>query len=261
MPSPFPGMDPWLENPTDWTGFHDILIVATVKAMQPGLRARGYYAKPGERVWLTQPRRPIYPDVALISVPTSRNPTSTGAVLAPDEPIRMRRADVEVTESYVDIYDLHGNRLVTSIEYLSPANKSDTDGRAMYLRKQEEARSAGIHLVEIDLIRRGPHVLDIPEANLQDLDRWDYLINLVRRGTNEYEFYPLRLRNHLPVIRIPLANGDDDAALDLQAIFNESYEIGPYPDSLNYADEPQHRLADDDATWANEILVRAGYRT
>jgi hypothetical protein len=254
-------MDPWLENPTDWTGFHDILIVATVKAMQPALRARGYYAKPGERVWLTQPRRPIYPDVTVVSVSRMARQSSTpGAVLAPDEPMRMHRAAVEVTETFVDIFDLHGNRLVTSIEFLSPANKSDTDGRAMYLRKQEEARQAGIHLVEIDFIRRGPHVLDIPESFLQDIGRWDYLVNLVRRDGTEFEFYPLRLRDRLPAIRIPLRAGDDDAALDLQAVFNESYDIGPYPESLNYSMDPQHPLAEDDAAWAHELLVHAGYR-
>jgi hypothetical protein len=184
----------------------------------------------------------------------------SSAVLTVDEPVRVAHASLEIVETYVDIYDLNGNRLVTSIEFLSPTNKSDAEGRMMYQRKQEEARQAGIHLVEIDWIRRGPHVLDLPESALHELDRWDYLVNLVRRGGVEYEFYPIRLRNRLPTIRIPLDARDEDAALNLQAVFDESYQIGPYPESLNYLSEPIHPLPADDAAWANEMLVQAGLR-
>src|SRR5687767_614809 len=106
MPSPFPGMDPWLEHPANWPAFHDILIVVTVQQLQPQLRDRDYYAKPGERVWLTQPRRPIYPDVTVIRPPAAHEPSATrSAVAAPDEPVRISRGMVEVHEGFVEIFD------------------------------------------------------------------------------------------------------------------------------------------------------------
>lgn len=77
----------------------------------------------------------------------------------------------------------------------------------LYERKQQELCEAGVHLVEVDFIRRGPHVLEIPETVVEEFRPWDYLVNLARRGSGEYEFYPLRLRERLPRIRVPLKPG------------------------------------------------------
>ncbi|MGH7201375.1 MAG: DUF4058 family protein, partial [Planctomycetaceae bacterium] len=113
MPSPFPGMDPWIESPSEWTGFHDILIVKTIEVLQPQLRARGYYANPGDRVWLTEPRRPIYPDVAVIRRTRLKGRADAGVAVAdPDEPVRIQQAQIEIRESFIEIFDAIGNRLV-----------------------------------------------------------------------------------------------------------------------------------------------------
>jgi hypothetical protein len=261
-------MDPWLESPTEWPGFHDILIITTVELLQPQLRARGYYANPGERVWLMEPHRPIYPDVAMIQ--RARRPTpaavsvsaeSALAVLEPDEPLRVPVPDVEIHEGFVEIFDAAENRLVTGIEFVSPANKIDYDGRRLYQQKQQELREAGVHLVEVDLIRRGPHVLDIPQRVVEDARPWDYLVNLARRGSHELEFYPILMQQPLPRIRVPLKSGDDDATLDLQLAFNRSYDIGPYPERLNYAAAPpEPTLSDELIRWTGELLTEKGLR-
>lgn len=260
MSSPFPGMDPWLEEPTVWPGFHDILIVSTVEVMQPQLRERGYYANPGERVWLVEPRRPIYPDVAMFRRESSRQQAEEVAVLVPDEPVRVRQAQVEVHEGFVEIFDAAGSRLVTGIEYVSPANKSDRDGRSLYERKQQEMRETDVNLVEIDFVRRGPHVLDVPSAVAEQLRPWDYLVNTVRRGSEMYEIYPIKLRDRLPRIRIPLKSGEEDAVLDLQEVFDRSRAIGPYPERIDYNADPVPALAADDAAWADEILKQKELR-
>lgn len=263
MPSPFPGMDPWLEVPTVWSGFHDILIIATVDVLQPQLRARGYYANPGERVWLVEPQRPIYPDAALFRLqrPQPRpQPEGAVAVMEPDEPVRVQQVQVEVHEGFVEIYDAVGSRLVTGVEYLSPANKCEADGRSLYERKQREMREAGVNLVEIDFIRRGPHVLDVPQKVVENLRPWDYLVNTVRRDSAMYELYPIRVRDRLPRIRIPLKSGDEDAVLDLQEVFDRAYEIGPYPERIDYGSDPSPPLSDDDAAWADQILREKGLR-
>ncbi|MBW3540399.1 MAG: DUF4058 family protein [Planctomycetes bacterium] len=255
-------MDPWLESPTEWPGFHDILVIVTVELLQPRLRQQGYYANPGERVWLTQPERSVYPDVAVIRRQPAerRGDRTSAAVIEVDEPIRVQRSEVEVHEGFVDIVDAAGHRVITSIEFLSPTNKLDTDGRKLYERKQQETRDAGVHLVEIDLIRRGPHVLEVPPGVVERLRPWDYLVNLVRREADEYEVYPIRLRDRLPRIRVPLKMGDEDAVLDLQEAVERAYEIGPYQDRLDYTRPPMPPLSDDDARWADELLKDKGFR-
>lgn len=262
MPSPFPGMDPWLEAPHIWPGFHWKLIVETVAVLQPQLRARGYYVDTAERVWLTEPRRPIYPDNVVFEVSPRRStePDAAVAVLDVDEPVRIKHADVEVHQGYIEVYDAESHRLVTGIEFLSPTNKSDKQGRELYLRKQHELREADVHLVEIDLLRGGPHVLDVPQEVVDEMRPWHYLCNLVRRGVDQYEVYPIALQDRLPRIRIPLKTGDTDAALNLQDVFNRSYEIGPYPDRLNYERDPMPPLNPDDVAWADELLKTKGLR-
>lgn len=262
MPSPFPGMDPWLESSSEWPGFHDTLVIKTVETLQPQLRSRGYYAKPGERDWLSHTRG-VVPDVATIIRPDASRaitPESV-AVAEPDEPVRITHAEFEIHEGFVEIYHAGNDRLVTGIEFVSPTNKTDKQGRELYLRKQEEFRSAGIHLVEVDLIRRGPHVLDIPEEVAEGLRPWEYLVNIARRGSQEYEVYPIKLRDSLPRVRIPLESNDDDAVLDLQNVFDQSYDINPYPERANYqSPPPPPELNEDDRVWVGEILKLEGLR-
>jgi hypothetical protein len=88
---------------------------------------------------------------------------------------------------------------------------------------------------------------------------WSYLVNLVRRGADSYEVYPIGLGQRLPRLRIPLRNGDDDAMLDLQEAFTRSYDIGPYPERLNYKSDPPG-LSDAEVAWVNELLQSKGFR-
>src|SRR5438445_13033337 len=64
MASPFPGMDPYLEDPALWPGVHESLIVYSRDALQPLLLPR-YYVEVGERIYLEDPREIIYPDAAI----------------------------------------------------------------------------------------------------------------------------------------------------------------------------------------------------
>ena len=44
MRTPFPGMDPYLEQPESWQGFHNSLIAAVALDLAPRLRPRDYVA-------------------------------------------------------------------------------------------------------------------------------------------------------------------------------------------------------------------------
>ncbi|MCA8996394.1 MAG: DUF4058 family protein [Planctomycetaceae bacterium] len=253
MQNPFPGMNPWLEAPGVWKGFHDAIVVKTVEQMQPSLRQQGYYIEIGERVWIAD-SRDIWPDNLVFRKlgPRSQPSQPAGALVA-DEPVRVMRFEEEVRETFAQIRN-RDHELVCVIEYVSPANKRRGPGREKYQQKQREYRDEGIHLIEVDLLRAGPHVLDLPEAVVEELRPWDYLVNLVRRGGNEHEFYPVRLRDRLPRVWVPLRHEDPDAVLDLQQIVDAAYELGPYPEKLCYEEPPVPPLSEADEAWAREIL-------
>ena len=64
MPSPFPGMDPYLENPEIFPDFHDSAITYLREALQASLPAP-YFAALGRRVWIEVSRRSVGPDVQI----------------------------------------------------------------------------------------------------------------------------------------------------------------------------------------------------
>ena len=53
MPSPFPGMDPYLEAPTLWPDVHHALIGHLRELLLPRLRP-AYFAQIEERIYVTE---------------------------------------------------------------------------------------------------------------------------------------------------------------------------------------------------------------
>ena len=257
MPSPFPGMDPYLDDVEKWSGLHHLLITSTVAQLQPSLNQRGYYADPGERVWLSESERTILPDVVLARGSRSGPRHSEGGTLIADEPVRVRCE--EFREPFIDIRDSATHRVIAGIEFISPSNKLSRDGRKLYRRKQRDTQLHGIHLVEIDLTRRGRSIVDLPSEILR-VENCDYLANLVRHRRLDFEYYPIRLRDRLPRIRLPLRAGDEDAVLDLQQAFDDAYDTGPYSVRVDYSSVCEPPLGENDAAWANELLKTKGLR-
>lgn len=73
MPSPFPGMDPYLEEPILWPGLHQRLITHigdTLNALMPPR----YVADIGERLYVVQPEHSVYPDVVVLQHPSPPAP-------------------------------------------------------------------------------------------------------------------------------------------------------------------------------------------
>ena len=155
MPSPFPGMDPYLEEPSQWPGVHQRLITYMADAMQPRIRPR-YHVLIGERVYIAEPPQSFYPDVTLLQYPAQRAPADSGvAVAEPDTPTAVGNyLDAAQRQPFIEIVHADTGTVVTIIEVLSPSNKIGA-GREEYLRKQERILSSGTHLVEIDLLRVG----------------------------------------------------------------------------------------------------------
>ncbi|MGE3818026.1 MAG: DUF4058 family protein [Isosphaeraceae bacterium] len=256
----FPGMDPYLEDPVLWPGVHSSLIVYMRDLLQPRLRPR-YVAAIEERVYVQGPDRDVMPDVSIRQYrPERAGPVGGAALLEADAPVVVKVPPEPVRETYDSILDLHANpRVVTLIEVVSPSNKCPGPGRESYLAKQGEVFAGGVHLVEIDLLRRGTHVLSVPEYAARRNAPYDTLacVNRAEGRRDSYELYPRPLADRLPRIRIPLAGDDPDVPLDAQAILNQTYEAGSYRDRIDYSRPCHPPLTPDQQAWAAPLL-RAG---
>jgi Protein of unknown function (DUF4058) len=265
MPSPFPGMDPYLENPEIFPDFHDSVITYLREALQASLPPP-YFAALGRRVWIEVSRRSVCPDVQVhhgkTGVESPRPaPALSFAVAAATiaRPVTVKVALDEFREPFIEIYTRgdEGKRLVTSIEVLSLSNKTPGEqGRELYVRKQREILSNKAHLVEIDLLRAGQHVSAVPlDAALRECEAFDYHVSVHCFDDRETFFvYPIRLEDCLPPVAIPLLPGDSPVTVDLQSVFNRCYDAGPYSREIRYGvDAVTPALSVDQAAWATEL--------
>lgn len=267
MPSPFPGMDPYLEQ--FWRDIHARLIIYAADQLQtrlpPDLRARVE-----ERVFV-EPAfgtpRSVYPDIRVVErgrgqvAPPSPS-VSPGPAVA--EPLVIYVPDESVTERYIDIIDMgSGRRVVTAIEVLSLANKSPGEGQELYRKKQRELRDGRVNLVEIDLLRAGDRVLSVGAARIPASHRTLYQVCVYRAAASVpcWEVYRVPLQERLPVIRIPLRLTDLDIPLDLQALIDQCYRNGGYDEDIDYSIEPAPPLDAEEARWADTLLRQVGRRS
>lgn len=264
MPSPFPGMDPYLE--AHWRDVHTGLVIYARDALQ-GVLPRSLRARVEESVLLEMPEglgdHPLIPDVRVVEY-TSTRQTQSGPErsIAVGEPLLVEAEIEPVTEPYIEIIDREsGNRVVTVIEFLSPSNKSPGANRKQYLRKQREICASDANLVEIDLNRFGIHTLAFALVNVSPAIRTPYMA-CVRRTTRRglAEVYPMPLRQRLPMVKVPLRPNDADVPLDLQSLVEQCYRNGGYEGTLNYVADPDPPLSGADDEWANEWLHEKGLR-
>src|SRR5207302_9295148 len=133
---------------------------------------------------------------------------------------------------YIEVRQRSASRLVTLLELVSPANKTTQQGRAGYLDKRREGRSAGANLVEIDLVLQGQPTLDYSRDGLPD---WDYAVTVTRSTQPErYEIYTTTLQKRLPRFRLPLAADDRDTVVDLHDVFRRCYDQGDFGSQIDY---------------------------
>jgi hypothetical protein len=182
------------------------------------------------------------------------------ALLEADPALEVQILLLEVEETYLTIRDRQsGQRIVTVLEVVRPTNKYAGPGRASYVAKQTEIWRSATHLVEIDLLRTGPHVVAVPEWAARQHGPYDYLVCVNRaEGLRDwFSLYPRRLRERLPRIRLPLATPDPDVVCDIQAVLTRTYESGGYAERLSYAAPCMPPLAPADQAWADTIIRHA----
>ncbi len=221
MPSPFPGMDPYLEDEAHWPVFQRQLVHALYQTLLPGLMDR-YRARVTERHY------------------TSEQALFTSVLRQ------------EHHESMLELRQRSDGRLVTLVEVISPGNKATPQGRQAYLARRQEARRQNANLVEIDLVLQGATVLDCPR---EGLPTWDYAV-VVSRWTqpDRYQVYSVALAKPLPRFRVPLASDDRDTVVDLQAAACRAYEQGDFLDKIDYTVDPRTKLTDEQRDWLGRRL-------
>ncbi len=211
------------------------------------------------------PHPDFYRDARVVQVRrgTATLPKSAGVATADHLVIPLERVETDVrTERWLEIIDAgSGNRIVTALELLSPTNKADPRGREAYHHKQQDFLNTGVNLVEIDLLRAGTRILAVAEHQLPLSYRQSYLACVARAVEPPVaQVYRLSIRERLPVIGIPLREGEADVTLDLQPLLDAVYENSRYGIQINYRNPAAPPLEGDDAVWADALLREKGLR-
>ena len=267
MPSLFPGMDPFLEDPRFFGDLHGRMHFCLSEQLQSRLPAP-YFAAISERLVVeVEETKPRWIETDTDILHSSRDDDSGGGLAVAvatsfhtrTEPIILSESEPE-TQKFVEIRtrDNYGDeRVITSIEVLSPSNKRIGAGRDLYLKKQKEVLNAGISLVEIDLLRDGEHTTAVPEYALERRrdPQPDYHVHVKIANSIDSLLYPFCLTDILPEIAVPLLPKDGYVPLDLQVVFNRCYDSGPYQRRIRYELPLLHPpLKPDQQQWATKLL-------
>lgn len=264
MSSPFPGMDPYLEEPGRWPDVHHNLISGIQEHLVRKLRPK-YFAKIEERVYISDENDPgrsvIIPDIRIVmqglweGVPFE--PQGGSAVEVAEPIVVTTMIDEEIREARLEIIDRENRTVVAVIEILSPTNKvPGSSGRKSFEAKRAEVMHTNTHWIEIDLLRGG---LGVRTREL--FPTCEYLVHVSRVGKRpKAVVWPIRLSQRLPIIQIPLKPEDPDATLDLQAVLSTAYDRAGYDLDTDYSREPVPPLPPEWAEWSDKLLKAKGLR-
>lgn len=259
MPSPFPGMDPYIEDPFFWGDFHGSLLGIMREVLNSILPSR-YVASMDRNVWVQEHpgEEAVFlggPDVPVAdrgepgegSIATATAPAAVAA------PVQLRLPYSRIPGNrLLRILDRRRRRIVTVFEVLSPANKTRTGYGVAYRAKRADYLASDVNLVEIDLLRAGerPPLQDPPPLPS------DYYILVCPTATfPQAGFWPLSVRDKLPLVPVPLDPDTGHVLLDLRACLDRAYDAGRYAGEIDYRQPSVPPLREPDATWARELLA------
>ncbi len=256
MTSPFPGMDPYLEEPNLWSDVHLTLIIAMRAALNSVLPP-GYRAAADRYIWIHEPdageRKRVAPDVFVVE--SSKELAGTrgaGLAVTPASAAVIFPAIKREGNKYLKIVEAKTRRLISVIELLSPINKKAGPDREAYLTKRVDYLMAGVNLVEIDLLRAGQRISighEFPE--IADYYALVCRANQMPRG----EVWFFGVRDELPKIPIPLLPGSPECTLCLRECLDRAFEEGRYDEDIDYHQPAIPPLSPADAEWAKQLIT------
>lgn len=225
MKSPFPGMDPYLEQ--YWRDVHHSLCTYARDALQPQIRP-ALFARIEERSH-------------------SEKPHSS--------------QDEDATEGYIQIIDPVCGKVVAIIDFLSVGRKTVPSARDRYFQERSKHHGDGASIVEIDLLRGGEWIILAPQFRMPPKYQSPYRVSVCRAShPDEIEFYHAPIRERLFPIPVPLQDSERPVLLDLQLLIDQAYENGAYEDLIDYRADAAPPLEGEDAVWAESVLKQQGRR-
>lgn len=259
MPTPFPGVDPYLEHHELWQDVHHRLIVALADYLVPRLRPR-YYVSVELRTYRAGMTGLTFlgrPDVSVVGSPRPAYRIERTVQAAPIGVVTVELPAPDIVrETYLEVRATQGGQVITALEILSPANKLPGEGRQQYERKREVVLDSLTHLIEIDLLRGGQ-----PMAMFGDGHGAHYRILVSREWARpQADLYPFSVRQPIPDFPLPLQRGDAELIVPLNALLHELYDRAGYDLRLDYRGDPDPALEGDDAIWADALLRECGLR-
>lgn len=264
MPTPFPGMDPYLEQANLWSDVHNSLIADLRNELAPQLLPK-YYIALEERTYLDEPGGMSLVGRLDISVVEPAAPTNSGRVAKqkqtngmglPAPVVVELPQSAEVKETYLEVRLAQDDDVVTVIEILSPANKRAGEGRRQYEHKRQRVLDTFTHLVEIDLLRGGAAM---PMRGDDIESDYRILISRAEQRPNA-TLYPFNIRIPIPDFYLPLQANDEEPLVQLNRLLHILYDRVGYQLRINYRTEVTPRLSGDDAEWAHDLLEKVGLR-
>ena len=255
MPTPFPGMDPYLERRGLWEEVHTSLIAAIQRALAPLVQPR-YRVAIGRRVYvavLASDDLIGRPDVLIVSPPEE---APGGLAVATTVGVMPRWVELpmpeEIIERFLQVRDVITGEVITVIEILSYTNKLVGEGRERYERKRLKVIGTAPHLVEIDLLRTAP---SLPVLAPGDSNHSDYRIIVSRAQQRpRAALYLFSVRGPIPDVPIPLRAGETEVVLPLNQVLHGLYDEVRYDLAIDYQQPPVPPLEGDDARWARDLL-------
>ncbi len=221
MPNPFPGANPYLEQADYWSDFHNQLVAEIARVLIPQVLPT-YQVVMDKWVYQITDTTAILvgrPDVAV-----QRRKVEGPAVATVSQPVPVPvqvkiPMPVEVEQAYLEVKDAATREVITTLEVLSPANKSG-EGRTKYEAKRQTILGSKTHLVEIDLLRAG----QVPLLEMEQFQS-HYKI-LVSRSQQRpiADLYPFNLQDLIPPFPVPLRQGELEPVIRLQDMVNDLYE-------------------------------------
>ncbi len=256
MPSPFPGMDPYLEGEM-WQEFHDTLATEIRAQLLPYLRPN-YVALLAKRYVLDRSAlgifeaptpRILYPDIHVVEMSPVRGGVAEATSVLTPPTIEVRRPSFSPQLS-VEIRDVAQRRLVTDIEILSPANKTG-EGVREYADRRTDLLHTRTHLLEIDLLRGGTRI-----ELLEPVPPAPYYVYLTYGDDSATApVWAVQLRDRLPTVPVPLLKPDPAVPLNLQAALESCFALVGYERLLDYTQPPPPpELSPEDRAWVDETL-------
>ncbi|MEM9007339.1 MAG: DUF4058 family protein [Cyanobacteria bacterium P01_F01_bin.86] len=254
MPSPLPGMDPYLEHPRSWPNFHHRLITAIAIVLGTQLRPK-YRVVVEEAIYQTVGQDSVLvgiPDVAVQKAvrATVKSPQAmtNGSIAAQPIEVDLPMPEV-VRQGYLEIREVMTDEVVTVLEVLSPTNKRPGEGRRTYEAKRQTVFASATNLVEIDLLRQWEPLLSLP----QELKTHYRILVSESALRPRASLYAFNLQDAIPAFPIPLRTEDAEPIVNLKMLLDDIYDQSGYDLVIDYSIAPTPPLKNADATWLEDL--------